>query len=279
MLREGNVHTSEEALPFVQRFLGWAAQFAERVWLRMDAGFPSEPFLAGLEERGYRYMARLKTNARLERMAWPHVDRIAAKAEPEDRLHTVELEYAADSWDHARRIVLVIDERPLELYPHYFFLVTNATLEEASGEELVKRYRLRGNTEKDYGEWLNALDLSLSSTNRPKESYRGSPPERRAEPVDSFAVNEALMLVSLLGANLLHAARVLLPRSRGQLWSRENFRKHVLKAAARVARSSRYVTLWLAHKHVEHWQRIGNALDRLPRSRGSPALQALPSLA
>ena len=83
MLREGNVHTSEDALEFVQRFLSWAAQFAERVWLRMDAGFPSEPFLAGLEAHDYRYMARLKTNSRLEKMAWPHVDRIAEKAEPD----------------------------------------------------------------------------------------------------------------------------------------------------------------------------------------------------
>lgn len=277
MLREGNVHTAEGALTFVLRFLGWAAHFAKRVWLRMDAGFPSEPFLAGLEERDYRYMARLKTNARLERLAWPHVDRIAQKQEPEDRFHTVELEYAADSWEHPRRIVLVIDERPLELYPHHFFLVTNATPREASGEALVKRYRRRGNTEKDYGEWLNALDLSLSSTNRPKESYRGSPPERRAKPVDSFAVNEAMMLVSLLAANLLHAARVLLPRDHDRLWARESFRKYVLKAGMRVARSSRYVTLWLAHKHAEHWERVGQALDRLPRSRGSPALQALPS--
>jgi hypothetical protein len=224
-------------------------------------------------------MARLKTNGRLNQMAWPHVDRIANKAEPEDRFHTVEFEYAADSWGHARRVVLVIDELPSELYPHYFFLVTNATLEEASGDELVKRYRQRGNTEKEYGEWLNALDLSLSSTNRPKGNYRGSPPEHRSEPVDSFAVNEALMLTSLLGANLLHAARVLLAGIHGRLWSRESFRQHVLKAAARVARSSRYVTLWIAEKHAEHWQRIAHTLETLPRSRGSPPLQALPSSA
>jgi hypothetical protein len=276
-LREGNVHTAADALPFVLRFLEWAQAFAKRVWLRIDAGFPSEPFLAGLEEREYRYVARIKTNSRLERMAWPHVERIAVKDEPEDRLHTVELQYAANTWSRARRVVLVIDECPAELLPRHFFLLTNASVEEVSGAELLARYRRRGSTEKDYGEWLNALDLSLSSTNRPKESYRGRLPQQRTEPVDSFAVNEAALLLSLLAANLLHAARVLGRRAHAQLSSRETFRKEVLKAAARVARSSRYVTFWIVETYAERWQCIMDALTELPRTRGSPKLQALPS--
>lgn len=174
-------------------------------------------------------------------------------------------------------MVLVIEECPDELFPRYFFLVTNASVEEASGEALVQRYRKRGGTEKEYGEWLNALDLSLSSTNRPKETYRGSLPQERSEPVDSFAVNHAMMLLSLLAANLLHAARQLGHQDRAPLPSRERFRKEVLKAAARGARSSRYVTLWIAEKHAVSWQRIGAALKNLHRARGSPQLQALPS--
>jgi hypothetical protein len=70
-------------------------------------------------------------------MAWPHVERIAVRDEPEDRLHTVELTYAAHTWSRARRVVLVIDECPDELLPRYFFLLTNATLEEVPGAELV----------------------------------------------------------------------------------------------------------------------------------------------
>jgi len=277
MLREGNVHTSNEALPFVQRFLAFAAQYAQRVWLRMDAGFPSEPFLEGLERHDHRYMARLKTNGRLDRMAWPHVDEIACKSEHEERVHTVELEYQAGSWSRSRRVVLVIDERPLELYPHYFFLVTNASQGEVSGIELLERYRQRGSVEKDYGEWLNALDLSLSSTNRPNESYRGQPPVHRSSPVDSFAVNEATILLSLLAANLLHAARLLEHRAHAALSNRETFRMHVLKGAGRIARSARYVTLWIAEKQAEHWKGIAAALQALPSPRGSPTFQALPS--
>ena len=113
------------------------------------------------------------------------------QAEPEDRTHTVELSYQARPWSRPRRVVLVIEERPLELLPHYFFLVTNASAEEEDGLDLVQRYRQRGATEKDYGEWTNALEVALSSTNRPKETYRGERPRERTEPVDSFAVDEA----------------------------------------------------------------------------------------
>lgn len=278
-LREGNVYTSTDALAFVRPYLEWAGGFARRVWLRMDAGFPSEPFLAGLEERDYRYVARLKTNARLERLAWPHVDRIMEKDVPEEGVHTFELEYRADSWSRARRVVLVVDERPEELMPNYFFLVTNATPGEAGGAGLVRRYRRRGATEKDYGEWLNALDVTLSSTNRPKASYRGRVPERRSEPVDSFAVNEATLLVSMLTANLLHSGRRFVERMDGRRWSRETFRRQALKASGRVARSSRYVTLWIQQAHAEVWRQIGAELGKLPPARGSPRLMALPTSA
>jgi hypothetical protein len=275
-LREGNVHTATDALAFALPYLDWAAAFTRQLWLRMDAGFPQDEFLSTLEERDYRYVARLKTNARLERMAWPHVDHIALKENPEDRIHTIELGYGADAWRHARRVVLVIDEQPLELMPRYFFLVTNATPREASGVQLLERYRRRGATEKDYGDWFNALNLALSSTNRPKQSYRDRKVGQRSEPVDSFAVNEAILLVSMLTANLLHAARVLLATSEARRWSRETFRKRVLQAAARVARSARYVTFYIQQAHAEYWHAIAKQLEKFPTARGSPRLIALP---
>lgn len=38
----------------------------------------------------------------------------------------MELEYAARKWSRARRVVLLIDEVPAELFPRYVFLVTSA---------------------------------------------------------------------------------------------------------------------------------------------------------
>jgi hypothetical protein len=276
LLRPGNVHTSTESHDFVLPYLDWAASLAERVWLRMDAGFPSEPFLKAVEDRSHRYVARLKSNARLERLAAPHLDRILRKKTREEQLHIVESDYAADSWSRSRRVVLVFDERPFELVPNYFFLVTNASLEEASGLELVARYRRRGATEKDYGDWLNALDLTLSSTNRPKSTYRGELPVERSLPVDSFAVNEVALLVSMLTANLLHAARLLVQRVEQRCWSRETLRRLVLKAAGRITRSARYANLWIQHNRTEYWRQIAVALGELYPARGSPLLLALP---
>ncbi len=43
--------------------------------VRIDAGFPSEPLLSSLERRGAPYVARLRTNKVLDRMAWPHLKR------------------------------------------------------------------------------------------------------------------------------------------------------------------------------------------------------------
>jgi hypothetical protein len=275
-LRSGNVHTATDSHDFVLPYLDWAASLAKQVWLRMDAGFPSEPFLKAVEDRSYRYVTRLKSNARLERLAAPHLDRILRKQTREERLHIVELDYAAGSWSRSRRVVLVFDERPFELVPNYFFLVTNASLSEASGLELVARYRRRGATEKEYGEWLNALDLTLSSTNRPKSTYRGELPVERSEPVDSFAVNEVTLLVSMLTANLLHAARLLIQRVEQRVCSRETFRRLVLKAAGRITRSARYVNLWIQHNRAEYWRHIAVVLDELYAARGSPRLLALP---
>ena len=119
--------------------------------------------------------------------------------------------------------------------------------------------------------------MALSSTNRPKETYWGERPRERTEPVDSFAVNEAaLFLLSMVAANLMHAGRLLAQHPNAQFWPRETFRRLVLQAPGQVARSSRYVTLWIHERWAAPWTRIGRALRHLPPAQGSPALPALP---
>jgi hypothetical protein len=283
-LREGNVYTSTDALEFVRPHLRWVGALTRRGWLRIDAGFPDEDFLAGVEaEAPWRYVSRLRSNAVLERRAEPYVAEIVAKGEArEERTHVIELggyraEHAKKKWSRERRVVLVIEERPRELVPHWFFLVTNASAQEASGMALLERYRRRGRTEKDYGEWQNALKVALSSTNRTKGGYLGEPPRRRSRPVDSFAVNEALLLVSLLTANLMHVGRVLVERATSRTWSRQTFRQWVLKTPGRVARHARYVRLWIHEKRAELWQAMAAELDRLAGGLSPPRAAALPS--
>ncbi len=71
-LREGNAHTAEGGLEFildhVDRVEGALCQVA---LARIDAGFPDEKLLCGLERRGTPYVARRRNNKVLKRMARP----------------------------------------------------------------------------------------------------------------------------------------------------------------------------------------------------------------
>ena len=129
-LRPGNVHTADGGLAFVLPILRRARAWAEQVWLRADAGFPEPHLLETLEEEGFLYVARLKTNAALERLAAPY---LALPRDPggEERVWTHELQYRAGSWTHPRRVVLVIVERVREqgeLFRDHFFLLSNASV-------------------------------------------------------------------------------------------------------------------------------------------------------
>jgi hypothetical protein len=127
----------------------------------------------------------------LEHQAAPHVDRILEKRVPEDRAHTIEISYAARSWSRERRVVLVIEERPDALMPHWFFLLTHATPEEIPGAELLIEYRKRGPprriTAAGRGPWRwrsppPTAPKSPTAASRPGAGARrwtASPPTRR----------------------------------------------------------------------------------------------------
>lgn len=281
-LRAGNVHTAEGGQAFVMPILEWVMQQAVRVWLRMDAGFPEADFLDDLEASGILYVARLRGNAVLQRLAEPYLKRPPGRPPLEGRTWLHELEYQARSWGQPRRVVLVVLERPGEqeqLFLDHFFLLTNAPEQQESAAALLERYRQRGKAEKDFGEWQNALDLSLSSTPRPKSHYREHPIVSPYDPADSFGANEARLLVSLLAANLLHAGRVLLERALRQHFSRQRFRQLVLKAAGRVLLSGRRVHVVVDAAHAMVWSRFCKQLDALYPARGSPRRHALPASA
>lgn len=278
-LRPGNAHTADGALAFVWPILEWALERAERVWLRMDAGFPEPELLGTLEDAGVRYVARLRSNRALQRLAAPYLE---APRDHESCVETVrvhELSYQAGNWECARRVVLVMVEREDEqgeLFSDHFFLLTNVSAEEVDGVALLKRYRQRGTAEKDFGEWKNALDLSLSSAPRPKKHYRENLVTTPYEEPDSFAANEARMLLSLLAANVLDAAAELLGRHLQQACSRDRFRQLVLRVAGRVLLSGRRMTVVVNSAVAPLWSAVWTEMERAYPARGSPELQVLP---
>jgi hypothetical protein len=275
-LRPGNVHTADGGLEFALPILHRARTWAEQVWLRIDAGFPEGGLLDRLEEEGFLYVARLNGNRVLKRMAAPYV----AEPPPEGQVRTHELIYRAAPWAHPRRVVLVVLERTKEqgeLFLDYFFLLTNVSVAEVPAGQLLERYRKRGTAEKDFGEWKQALDVSLSSSPRPKEHYRGREVRTPYAEPDSFAANEVRLLLSLIAANLMYAAAGLLERGEPARPSRERFRQLVLKTAARVVLSGRRITFVIESSRAALWRRCAREMNRLYPARGSPTHQTLPT--
>jgi hypothetical protein len=119
------VNTAEGACEFVLPILRRALRWADRVWLRIDAGFPGPELLEPLEERRILYVGRLKNNAALERLAREHLEQYHGA----DGEQTFELLYRAGSWSRARRVVLVVPNHRQEhegLFPDHFFLLSHA---------------------------------------------------------------------------------------------------------------------------------------------------------
>jgi hypothetical protein len=205
----------EFILPLIDRLESEVCQVAS---VRLDAGFPEDNLLSALEARNVGYVARIKKNERLKDLAAPFLQALPCLgAEPSLAFH--ELSYQASSWTAARRIVLVLQQSEGDLFPEFFFLLTNWSAEQMPAVALLDLYRQRGTAEGHFGELMSVLGPALSSTRRQKSHYRGEAPKRRYASQDPFAANEVKLLLNALAYNLVHAARCLLEETTGQGWS------------------------------------------------------------
>jgi hypothetical protein len=263
-LRPGNVHTADGGLEFILPLIDEVEKkLCQVASVRIDAGFPEDGLLSALEERGVGYVARIKNNPVLDKMADPYLHRPPGRPPAEGRTWFVEMSYRAESWPRARRVVLVVCERPGELFLDYFWLITNWPEAQMDAEALLELYRERGTGEGHLGELKSVLEPALSSSPRPKNHYRGEAPKKRSGPCDAFAHNEAILLLNALAYNIVHTARVLLEQATGQGWSLKRVRERVLKAAARVLVHGRYVTMVIAPVAARLWRALWKKLSRL----------------
>ncbi len=91
-LRPGNADTADGDLEFILPLLDRVeAKLCQVASVRIDAGFPDEELLAALEKRGTPYVARLKNNAVLDRLAQPYLARPVGRPPAEPRTWTVEM--------------------------------------------------------------------------------------------------------------------------------------------------------------------------------------------
>lgn len=257
-LREGNVHTADGALDFILPLLDLVErEMCVKASVRIDAGFPEETLLSGLEGRGTDYVARMKGNAVLQRLAQPYVDG-CVRTDRDGGLRTCffEAAYCAGTWSRERRVVLVVQEKEGHVIPHHFWLVTSWSPEQVSGYDLLGIYRQRGSAEGLMGEFMDVVSPMLSSTPRPKSHHRGKIPERRKPSVDGFAVNEARLLVAAMAYNAMHVTRMVIEKQTGTGWSLGRVREQLLKVGARILTHGRRIIVVISGTAVGLWQEV-----------------------
>lgn len=267
VLRPGNVGTAAGGLAFILDQVDRCRnQLAQRVMVRFDAGFPDGVTLAGLEARDVDYIARIRNNAVLDAMAQPHLKRPPGRPPEKPRVWCHESRYQAQSWDRARRVVLVVLEQPDDLFLHHFWLITNVSPGRYDGKRLLALYRQRGKAEAHMGELMDVLNPALSASPRPWHEVDTYPPALTEAGV--YRNNETLFLLHLLAYQVLHAGRAIMERATGQGWSLRRFRERLLRVAARVVSKSRRLTFVIAFSAAGDWSRFWRKLQRYRWSPG-----------
>jgi hypothetical protein len=262
-LRPGNAHTAAGALDFVldlvDRLEGAMCQVAT---VRMDAGFPEERLLAGLEARGTPYVARLRNNRALDRLAAPHLRRPPGRPPTAPRMWFHEMTYQAAAWSRPRRVVLVVKERPDDLLLEHFWLLTSFGATAMPAEDLLVHYRQRGTTEGHFGELMDVLAPALSSAPRTRRRYRDNTLPALPTGIDAEARNEAILLLHLLAYELMPAGRRMMELATRTGCSLRRFRAQVLRAGGRILLHARRITLVLAQAAARHWATLWPRFER-----------------
>jgi len=248
ILRRGNAAGAEGAVRFAREAIRKARALSSHLDVRIDAGLVEGRVLDAIDDQGVRFVGRIKDNAVVERMAAPHLVRRPGRPLKEGDEFAVDLgPYRAASWTRPYRLVLVVIDLPdpktglRNLFPKYFFLVTNWRPEEKASWALVEHYRRRGTFEDRLGEF-NAIGSGLSA--------------------GSFDANETALLLKLLAFNLAGVLRGEMEDATGSGWDLARLQKTVLKAGARVFEHGRRLILDVAQAAGVLWGRL---LDRLGR--------------
>jgi hypothetical protein len=249
ILRRGNCGSAESMPRFARETIRKSRSLARCLDVRIDAGLVNGRVLDAIDDEGVRFVGRIKNNAVLDALAQPYLKRPPGRPLKEGDEFAVELgPYRAESWSRAYRVVLVVVDLPdaktglRELFPRYFFLVTNWSAEQRGGWGLLEHYRKRGTFEDRLGEFNGAIGNGLSA--------------------GSFAANEASLLLKLLAFNLAGMLRGELEDASGCGWDLRRVQQTVLKAGARVVEHGRRLIVDVARAAGVLWDRL---LDRVRR--------------
>ena len=166
MLRRGN-HASAK---FWRRvLLPVIARYRDRdipKFFRGDAAFAGPKLLRLLEQEGFRYAIRIKSNAVLERKIAHLLRRPVGRPSHKPKIFYHSFRYRAGSWQGARRVVAKVEWRAGELFPRVGFIVTNLKWR---AKKVVRFYNRRGTAEQWIKEGKNAVKWTKLSCRRFKD--------------------------------------------------------------------------------------------------------------
>lgn len=227
-LRPGTRYCCNGAAEFMRPLM---EEYQERypniaLFLRGDSGFATNELYSVCENNGTSYVIRLKENEVLRKLA-NELDSDLYELTREDVVSYAvvygEFEYQAGSWDYPRRVVCKIEKPFGQMLHMYTFVVTNM---DSSPEELIRFYCKRGQMENFIKECKSGFDMDYVSSS-------------------SQIVNANRVLIHALAYNLFNWFRRLVLPAKLRKDRIDTLRLKLIKIAARIVRSARYVVFKL----------------------------------
>ncbi len=238
VLRAGNTHASCGAVAILRRIVtrlrrAWPSV---KIELRADAGFAVPALYEYCEAEGINYAIGLITNARLQELAKPLLDRARQWYEDEGRKTRLLAKglYRAGSWDHDRRVIYKAEA--MDQGTNTRFVVTNKRGELA---KLYQWYTQRGETENRIKDLKLALSADRLSCHR-------------------FLANQFRLLLHAAAYWLLDVLRSKLVQAGVEPMQLDTLRLILIKVGGRVRQLATKVRLYLASGHPGErlWDRL-----------------------
>ncbi|MDW7668772.1 MAG: IS1380 family transposase [Bacillota bacterium] len=249
-LRDGTVYTSNGVVDFMKLLLDEYQQTYPDIalYLRGDSGFAAPDLFKQCETNGVSYAIRLKANQNLYKLA-SHANDLLDELTSENKVDYAvvydEFFYQAASWDYPRRVIVKVEKPSNQFTYQYSFIVTNMKLKP---HEILRFYCNRGTMENFIKECKNGFDFSSTSSN-------------------DKVVNSNRLQLHVLAYNLFNLFRRLVLPANMKKMQIDTIRLKLIKVAAKVVRSARYITFKLCSScpYQKEFYKIFENIKRIPK--------------
>ena len=227
-LRNGTDYSSTGVMDFLQPLLDeFGNDYPDiPLLLRGDSGFTKPELYHQCETNGVSYAIRLKENGNLRKLA-SHIDEQLTEITKDDMVSYAvcygEFQYRAGSWEYSRRVVCKVEKPTGQLIHMYTFIVTNMDTEP---EKVIRFYCKRGIMENYIKESKNGFDFAAVSSS-------------------SKIVNANRLQIHALAYNIFNWFKRLALPATMRKQQIDTIRLKLLKIAAKVVHSARYITFKL----------------------------------